>query len=49
LSVVAQFHAVATFLTAPFLGASDSVGRQYLRCLSLISGLAQLQGAGNAE
>ncbi|GAA5891770.1 hypothetical protein JCM8208_002879 [Rhodotorula glutinis] len=43
------FHAVATFLTAPFLGASDGVGRQYLRCLSLVSGLAQLQGPGNAE
>ncbi|KPV78036.1 uncharacterized protein RHOBADRAFT_50557 [Rhodotorula graminis WP1] len=43
------FHAVATFLTAPFLGASDGVGKQYLRCLSLVSGLAQLQGPGNAE
>ncbi|BGP36189.1 plasma membrane localization protein [Rhodotorula kratochvilovae] len=43
------FHAVATFLTPPFLGASDSVGRQYLRCLSLLSAIAQLAGAGNAQ
>ncbi|GAA6047481.1 hypothetical protein JCM3770_005768 [Rhodotorula araucariae] len=43
------FHAVATFLTPPFFGASDSVGRQYLRCLALLSAIAQLPGAGNTE
>ncbi|GAA6007990.1 hypothetical protein JCM10207_006989 [Rhodosporidiobolus poonsookiae] len=46
------FHAVATFLSPPFFPiqqeGSDGLGRQYLRCLSLIGALAQLQGEGEA-
>ncbi|GAA5999972.1 uncharacterized protein JCM10292_003561 [Rhodotorula paludigena] len=40
------FLAFATFLTPPFVGVADGVGRHYLRCLSLLSGLAQLQEPG---
>lgn len=45
---LAQFLAFATFLTPPFVGVADGVGRHYLRCLSLLSGLAQLQAPGQA-
>ncbi|BGP21202.1 cellular morphogenesis-related protein [Rhodotorula toruloides] len=43
------FHAVATYLTPPFFGTSDGMGRQYLRCVSLLSSLAQLSGRENVE
>ncbi|GAA5957384.1 hypothetical protein JCM21900_006882 [Sporobolomyces salmonicolor] len=43
------FHAVATFLTSPFYGLNDGLGKQYLRCLSLLSALAQLQGPEHAS
>ncbi|GAA5865100.1 hypothetical protein JCM1840_005740 [Sporobolomyces johnsonii] len=43
------FHAVATFLTSPFYGLNDGLGKQYLRCLSLLSALAQLQSPEHAS
>ncbi|BGP28345.1 plasma membrane localization protein [Rhodotorula toruloides] len=43
------FHAVATYLTPPFFGSNDGMGRQYLRCVSLLSSLAQLSGRENVE
>ncbi|BGP04280.1 plasma membrane localization protein [Rhodotorula toruloides] len=43
------FHAVATYLTPPFFGSYDGMGRQYLRCVSLLSSLAQLSGRENIE
>ncbi|PRQ77223.1 hypothetical protein AAT19DRAFT_12641 [Rhodotorula toruloides] len=43
------FHAVATYLTPPFFGSNDGMGRQYLRCVSLLSSLAQLSGRENIE
>jgi hypothetical protein len=39
-----QFATVATLLTPPFFGLQEGFGKQYLRCLSFISDLAQLQG-----
>ncbi|GAA5896006.1 uncharacterized protein JCM6883_001685 [Sporobolomyces salmoneus] len=35
---------VATLLSPPFFGLQEGFGKQYLRCLSFISDLAQLQG-----
>lgn len=40
-----QFGTVATLLTPPFFGLQEGFGKQYLRCLSFISDLAQLQGS----
>ncbi|GAA5992038.1 hypothetical protein JCM5350_006259 [Sporobolomyces pararoseus] len=39
------FGTVATLLTPPFFGLQEGFGKQYLRCLSFISDLAQLQGS----
>ncbi|GAA6024288.1 hypothetical protein JCM11491_006495 [Sporobolomyces phaffii] len=40
----ALFGTIATLLTPPFFGLQEGFGKQYLRCLSLISDIAQLQG-----
>ncbi|GAA5923296.1 uncharacterized protein JCM15063_003600 [Sporobolomyces koalae] len=41
----ALFATVATLLTPPFFGLQQGFGKQYLRCLSFISDLAQLEGS----
>lgn len=53
---IEQFHAVATFLSPPFFatqleegrGDGSGMGQAYLRCLSLLSALAQVAGEAGA-